>query len=282
MQLRKIRGLVGILTLFLISHSLMAEDDTKEAGKKPTPETSSAGESKQPPDYESLIDSLANRKNQPPVIVKDVKNTVPVFFEPFDADEQDRVRAVVHSLVRYPGNDLWPHLRAHSNDQRYALTYTEEPRSVDVDAKNETVAHVCFTLVCQLMDYPCKKHLPKRGGKKDKMARGIPSFPHPTEMKTLGRKGKIGRLDEVQTEICEFVLDNPTRLTGMSDEEREKFLDGVRQEIEQLKRTEVALMPEKFDFTRIRIGPRGIDIYREKYGERARQQLEQEKQKEKP
>ncbi len=282
MQPRRIRNLVGTLAICLLGPALLAEDQPPESGKKPLPVPSRAGDAKPPPDYEALIDSLANRKNRAPMIVKEIKNTVPVFFEPFDAEEQFRVREVAHSLVRYPGNELWPHLNARNRDQRYALTYTDEPRSVEVTAKNETVGHVCFALVCQLVDYPCKKHLPKRGGKKDKQTRGTPEFPYPTEMKTWGKPGKTGRLDEVQIEICQFVLDNPTRVTGMSDEEREKFLEGVRQEREQLQRTGVARMPEQFDFTRIRIGPNAINSYREKYGELIREQLEQEKQKEKP
>ncbi len=282
MQLRRIRNLIGTLAICLLGPALLAEDQPSEAGKQPLPETGRTGEEKPPPDYEALIDSLANPKNRAPMIVKEIKNTVPVFFEPFDTEEQDRVREVAHSLVHYPGNELWPHLNAHSNDRRYGLTYTDEPRSVEVIAKNETVGDMCNTLRRQIMDYPCTKHLPKRGGKKDKLARGRPKFSHPTEMKTWGKPGKTGRLDEVQIEICQFVLDNPSRVTGMSDEEREQFLKGVRQELEQIQKTGVALMPEQFDFTRIRIGPKAIEFYREKYAELVSEQLEKERQQDNP
>ena len=176
MQPHEIRILAGAMLICLIGQALRAAEEPKEAGKKPLPEPGRAADAKPPPDYEALIDSLANRKNRAPLLLKEIKNTVPVFFEPFDADEEVRVREVARSLVRYPGNELWPHLNAHSNDQRYALTYTEEPRSVSMIARNETVGVVCKALESQIMDYPCTKHLPKRRGKNDKQATGIPKF----------------------------------------------------------------------------------------------------------
>ena len=144
-----------VWVLFLSSAGDAASADSDAENKSVVaPQTET--ETKQPTDYEALIDSLADRINIVPAIVKGPRDSVPVFLETYDPREQARIRDVVRSFVHYPGNELWPHLQRRGNDRRYALTFTEEPREVLFNAKNETVGDICFLVIRQLKNYLIK------------------------------------------------------------------------------------------------------------------------------
>ena len=292
-------GAADVTAFRLVAHSAHAEEEVNDAASPTPPDAMRPSNVKPLPDYEALIDLLANRTNRAPVIVK-VKPLViiPVFLDQFEPVEQGRVRDVARALARHPGNDLWPRLNAHLRDQRYALTYDSHyaanlkkresetyngPHGINRhrSCANMTVGDICRNLASQMIDAPCSKHLPRRKSWKERLDLGLPLFPYPQQFKSRG-SGQTERLSEVQAELCQFVLDHSSRVVGMTDEEREEFLKGVREELKRLQQTNVALMPQAFDFDPTEIDMRYINSFRDKYTELARKQLEEEEQKGKP
>ena len=291
MSRRFMLNLVWVLFLGSACTAVSADDGAeKKTFVAPQTET----EPKNPTDYEVLIDSLTNRKNQAPVLVAVKGNyiyQVPVFLEEYDDQEQRRILNVVRTMHRYPGNELWPHLLAHQWDTQYALTYQRVTKKhmetvINYSTEQVTVGHICRDLEFQLKNYPCQKHLPTRATKKDQRVRGIPKFPLPKNMATWGKGKPESRLDEVQSEMCQFMLDHPDQLTGMSDEERSVYVENLRRELETLRRTKNALMPESLHFEQrafsrgqhVLFSPQEIAELRARFGDVARKRLEEQKQ----
>lgn len=251
-----------------------------------SPWNSACGDSEQaaeekPVDYQAMIDALANRVNKPPVLLRVSGDCIPVFFDDYDYDEHSRVRDVVQTLTRNAGDDLWPHLVAHINDDRYAFTY--DTVGVDSDyAITSTVGGVCRLIAKRNVDWPCKKHMPASPRPKG-AKRFSHIFPEPIELRRNlqveftawceKRRGKL--LYELQIEQCQYVLDRATEIEGLSADQHEKYVKDIKEQIADLDKTRVPVVRKEFQHRMIIFKPSQIEKYRIKYGSKAQKQLDE-------
>jgi HEAT repeat protein len=163
------------------------------------PNTASADE------FEQLVDALANH-NEPPKLAEGafIEGTVdpPIFDENYDWVEQRRVSKALHVLIKRKGEELWPHLVRHLDDQRYSLT-----RSIDDHGKNLTVGSLCREIAWQDVTEPFQGLWPSSsllpGGL------GVIHFARPPWWRTLeewSRSWKDKQLWELQIELGEWGL----------------------------------------------------------------------------
>src|SRR5260370_3165579 len=102
------------------------------------------------PDYEMMIDGLANR-NPAPRIVDVGIGRLPLFPVDYDWNEQDRILELRGQLAKNEDPRLWEHFLKHMDDKRYALTL-ESPSS-DSFGKNYSVGDICWKFAWTRLDF---------------------------------------------------------------------------------------------------------------------------------
>jgi hypothetical protein len=103
----------------------------------------------EPPDYEAMIDALANRNPAPELIKlrRPAKahevywfDRQPLFPADYDWEEQSRARKARAKLFAVKDPALWDHFIKHLDDDRYSLTLGQEPNF----SSNKTVGDWCW------------------------------------------------------------------------------------------------------------------------------------------
>jgi hypothetical protein len=219
------------------------------------------GQSKSPVDrqkeIEKMIDAMASR-NKAPLIVDGEKvhssrfdAHVPVVPVDYDWAEQDRVRTAVLAIRSDSTDEIWWDLRQHADDNRYSLTAVFDD---SVDAKNIVVGDFCRTLSDAYLTEVYRKLLPDVSGR-------MPFDFKPEIIVDKNEKQWVGRpLYELQIAVCEEALkqfENIKATQGVAEtdyrsaqkshkftvEEKAKFAEKIKDQIEYLKRWQQPVLP---------------------------------------
>ena len=171
-------------------------------------------------------------------------------LDPYDWAEQDRVQKAIKAVQDDKSDEMWRRLRDHYDDKRYALTLVFDGA---VNSKDVSVGDLCAAMPGPDYDAAYIRHLPKVSGY---------YFFHPSSIvaddKYAGRP-----LYELQIVACQEAIREMSRLKAteyipfndyraeeqahtFTAEEKAKFTESVRKEIEELKRTKKPVVgPEK-------------------------------------
>ncbi len=189
----------------------------------------------------AMIDALANRslKSPPQMFKPAVNEERPLFDEPYDVDEQRRVRKALLELNKQVGNDLWRLLLAHADDKRYAYTIEGDYYSESV-----TVGDLCRRMALGDLMLAYRKHLPE----KDDLSNASPERPQSLypEVSFQGKLFPDGPVKwaeqhpelamyEVQIVVCEWAVKEAPSINGISDEKKTKFVTDLTKQIATLK-----------------------------------------------
>jgi hypothetical protein len=185
-----------------------------------------------------LIDAMASR-NKAPILVDLIGDRIPLFADDYDWSEQGRVRAALLTVMKTRSDEMWWRLREHSADKQYVLT-----ASLNESAENVSIGSLCCDLAQADLSRAYARHLPAVPGR-------LPSTFHPEEVfwkqeKEWARAGKP--LHEMQIAVCQRALQQWTSVQATEPgkegashtytaDEKARFAEAVRKEIEQLKRT---------------------------------------------
>jgi acyl carrier protein len=183
-------------------------------------------------ELEELIDALANRINRAPKIIDRGQMSEPLFDEDYDAEEQRRVKQALRTLNEQAGNELWPHLVANLDDQRYALTFVGDYR-----AQNETVGSLCRKMAERDLLLPYLQYAPsvdKRVGLEYPNYRFNEWTPSLTSAYARRQEKQLSALP---IEMCEWAMTEAPALAELSPEQKQKFVEQVSKEITKLKET---------------------------------------------
>ncbi|MEK6260850.1 MAG: hypothetical protein AABP62_19800 [Planctomycetota bacterium] len=202
-----------------------------------------AAEAERVRELEAMIDALANRSlKSPPQMFKSKSGDEerPLFNEPYDVDEQQRVRKTLLELNKHVGNDLWPLLITHANDKRYA--YTIEG---DYYSKNTTVGSLCSEMAYMDLLLAYRKYLPDL----DDLSHAQPERPYsrypnlwPDKLLQGGfvkwaEQHPERAMYEAQIAVCEWAIKEAPSLKGVSDEKKAKFVADLTKQFTTLKET---------------------------------------------
>jgi hypothetical protein len=198
-----------------------------------------------------MIDAIASR-NKPPVLVhaSDDSDSPFVPRDPYDWSEQERVQRAIKAVQNDKSDEMWRRLRGHYGDKRYAMTLVFDGV---VNSKDVSVGEICAAMPGPDYDAAYIRHFPK--------VSGWYVFDPASIMCDKKWAGKP--LYEQQIAVCEeaikqFNLLIATEEVSFTDyragekahtftaEEKVKFAEAVRKEIEELKRTKKPVIgPEK-------------------------------------
>jgi hypothetical protein len=190
-----------------------------------------------------MIDAIASR-NKPPVLVQEFSGNSASPLVPrdsYDWSEQERVQKAIKAVQDDKSDEMWRRLPAHYGDKRYAMTLVFD---VEVNSKDVSVGEICAATPGPDYDAACIRHFPKVSGRCDFTPALIMA-----EKKWAGRP-----LYEQQIAVCEEAIRQMALLkaTGavpfndyraeekahtFTAEEKAKFTEAVKKEIEELKRT---------------------------------------------
>ena len=192
-----------------------------------------------------LIDAMASR-NKEPKLTESADARIPRFSEDYDWSEQSRVRAAMLAVLRTKSDDMWWRLREHRADKRYVLT-----ASRNEFAENFSVGSFCCDFASADLSMAYERHLPAAAGR-------LPSTFHPEDVfwkneKEWSRTRKP--LYQMQIEVCRRAIEQWASVQGTAPgkegqfhtytaDEKARFLEAVKKEIEELNRTKRAVFLE--------------------------------------
>ncbi len=225
-------------------------------------------------ELEAMIDALANRslKSPPQMFKPQVNEERPLFSEPYDVGEQQRVRKALLNLNKQVGNELWPLLVAHADDKRYAYTFEGDYYSQSV-----TVGDLCQSMALGDLMLAYRKHLPQ----KDDLSNASPERPQSLYpevffldklfpdgvVKWAGQHPELAMYD-AQIVVCEAALKEAPSLKGISAEKKTKYMADLTKQIATLKETKQPVVE-----TRRFVGESHA-VISEKYAENLRKRYE--------
>ena len=125
-----------------------------------------------------------------------------IFGENYDWTEYRRVRKAIDILVKRNGEELWPHLVKHLDDQRYSLTC-----SIDDFGTNLTVGDFCRDMVRRNLAEPYGCLWPSTSTLPLPSYARVIGFARPPWQQTLDKwshSWKDKRLWELQVELGEW------------------------------------------------------------------------------
>jgi hypothetical protein len=197
-------------------------------------------------ELDALIDALATSNPRPEIFGRGPERFA-LFDEKYDWAEQRRAIEAFRALIEAEGDELWPRLVEHSDDERYALTY-----NVDDRASNATVGSLCRNLAVADLLYPYRRHSPTMTGvsrQSQYWELWTPERNLYSELKSWYRKHERKPLHELQIELCEWAIEKAPalgelpenfkleRVRPLTDGQKQKFKDDVREEIAKIKET---------------------------------------------
>ena len=200
---------------------------------------SDAGSSRR---LDRLIDAMASR-NKAPALADCGDERIPLFAADYDWSEQERVRAAILAVMKTKTDAMWWRLRGHCRDTRYALT-----ASLHEAAENVSLGAWCGDLAYADLSRAYARHLPSVAGR---LPKGF--SPEDVFWKNEREWARAAKpLYQMQIEVCRRALeqwpaaggtepgkDGPFR--AYTTEEKARFTEAVRKEIEDLKRTKRAV-----------------------------------------
>ncbi len=235
-QAREMSKLIpAILVLSAVHYSAAAEPKAEKSG----PQLSERDR-----ELDAMIDALANRSNEAPKLEGDLPRNRVFFGEEYDYKEQVRVFKAVKELKKRDGNELWPRLVAHVDDERYALTWETGAGT----NRNMTVGKLCRLIAWWDINVAIERLSPtevdEEFGSRPTHLVTAPDF--------LGerfiawrekRKGK--QLYEMQIDVLEWTMTEPGALSRLSEGQRDEYVDKVKAEIKRLKETREPVIDSK-------------------------------------
>jgi hypothetical protein len=200
-----------------------------------------------------LIEAMASRNKEPKIVLTTFNDEVPVFADGYDWPEQDRVWQALQTVIKTKSDTLWWRLVEHVDDARYALT-SDNDEFVDMTARNYSVGRLCYHIAKTDLGRPYLRHL------SEDEWRILPesSFHPQDEFWQLKDKWTGKPLYLIQIEVCRRAIEQMAAATGITSglggesparkftpEEKARFTDEVKKEIEELKRTNQAVTSAK-------------------------------------
>jgi hypothetical protein len=205
------------------------KSDRSQKLETPEPKVKDKG-----PELDRMIEALANRVNTSPTIEGEGPRSRVFFHEPYDVAEQNRVYEVLRKLNESSGNELWPRLVQHLDDERYALTWYQG----NGITRNMTVGDLCGFIAREELRLAYERLSPTENslGRDRPLVHG----PDLTRRKFAEwckmRQGM--QLYEMQIEILEWTTSAPGVLDDLSEEQQAEYVSKVKLEIDRLKRTQ--------------------------------------------
>lgn len=189
-----------------------------------------------------LIDTMASR-NKEPQLIKFVDARIPQFSDDYDWSEQSRVRAAMLAVLSTKSDEMWWRLREHNGDKRYVLT-----ASWNEFSENFSVGSFCCDFASADLSMAYGRHLPAVPGR-------LPSSFYPEDVFWKNEKewSRIRKpLYQMQIEVCQRAFQQWASVKGTAPgtgghfhtytvDEKIRFLEAVKKEIEELNRTKKAV-----------------------------------------
>jgi hypothetical protein len=187
---------------------------------------------KDTPDTESLVEAIKSHSSAPKVHLPKDRHGHP-FGSDFDWADYARVNQSIKYLADH-AEEAWPVMVEHLGDTRYSTTIDEEDA-----AYVYTVGDICKKII---RDHLAKGYLLhySEGFVSDEPYHAInaPGDLNSEALKNWCEKREDKKLYELQIEMCEWVIKKMSRLERFSEEDRQAFIEAVRQEIEELKKSQ--------------------------------------------
>ena len=187
------------------------------------------------PDLEGMFDALVN-KNPKPKLVEIPPEYLPLFSTDYDWDEERRVRELLRSLNKVPGNDTWPYLLRHTSDAQYCACF-----DADGSAKILTVGDLCREVVRDdlthvlLISPPLDTLDPP--GRREWTKNWRPNVSFDKEWRAKNGEKK---LYELQIEMLQWLMTEAPGMATLTDEYRMNLINKVQAAIDDLRKTKRA------------------------------------------
>jgi hypothetical protein len=229
--------LIGLLlTLLPLAPSAIAEPALRKSAEQ---------ETERDRELDAMIDALANRVNTAPKIQGDGPRN-PVFFnEEYDGKEQVRVFRAAQELKKRDGNEPWPRLAAHVNDERYALTW-QTGTGIN---RNMTIGMLCALMAKWDLNLAFERLSPTKvedgalGTRRIVLVKG-PDFGDKRFLEWCEKREGM-ELYEMQIDILEWTITEPPALRELSEAQRDEYIGKAKAEIERLKKTHEPVIDDK-------------------------------------
>jgi len=202
-------------------------------------------------DANRLVEALANRNPKPKLVDSRgldrffLDGVVPLFDKKYDCKEQDRVLAATEAVATNKSPEVWESLVAHLDDRRYWLTLADEAGAGEFGAaENYCVGDYCTKLAYSQLMFPVERNqsiIRGRSSDEKPKPRAVLPVPFGNDLRQW-RKSHSGKtFYELQIEICKGAIDALPGLTGPSAQDKVKFREQIKSEIEHLRKTKTGL-----------------------------------------
>jgi hypothetical protein len=195
------------------------------------------------------IEALASRNKEPRILCLYGNDEVPLFIDDYDWDEQARISGVLESLEKDKSDQMWWCLMNHLDDQRYALTGNCN-EFVEMTAYNFSVGSLCKHIAGKNLGEPYARYLPA-----EEWRFLSKSVFHPQYEFWDHKEKWVGKpLYEIQIAVCQRAIEQMALAEGITSaygglspartftaEEKAKFIEDVKKEIEQLQHNKKAI-----------------------------------------
>jgi hypothetical protein len=229
-------------------------------------------------DLRRLVESLASRNHAPEIVFSATNDEVPVFGKRFDLHEEVRVAHVFDKIAASKTDAMWWQLVKFRNDDRYAITAWNDA-FVEMTAENFSVGALCRQIASAHLGEPYLRHLDIID------EAGVPGF-EPQDIFWRHKSRWTGKpLYEIQIAVCEQAIKEMNSASDVRKiwelknyrpikaDEKARFANDVRKEIEKLKTRKKAILPKETNLPGIEMTPfdkkdvqRGNDILN-RYGQ---------------
>ncbi len=214
------------------------------------------GQSKPSPDrirqIDRMIDAIASRNKPPELVhVPGYETVATLVSRDYDWSEQDRVHKAIQAVKNDKSDEMWRRLRDHCGDKRYAMTLVFD---TVVNAKNISVGDICVAMPGPDYDAAYIRHLPKVSGQyffdpasivADKKWAGRPLYEQQIAVgEEAIRQMALLKATKALLSLNDYRAEEQAHIFTV--EEKAKFSEAVKKEIEDLMRTKKPLLgPEK-------------------------------------
>jgi hypothetical protein len=195
---------------------------------------------------DDLIDAMASQNKAPRISRTEINDrAIARFSADFDWSDQDRVRKAIRAVQKDGSGEMWWRLRDYAGDDRYALTLSLDE---ETEIWNISVGYLCSEIAEANLKAAYVRHLPHVSGTM------------PYDFGTLSEKELKQWAGEplyrLQIRVCEKAIKQMASLNATEDlhggdykspsralaaVEKTQFTAAVRKQIEELKRTKMAV-----------------------------------------
>ena len=191
-----------------------------------------------------MVEGLASRNDPPKLVTMADDALVPIYPSKFDWADESRIQSVIGKLWKRDGNELWPHLVQHIDDQRYSFTHSAD-EGLEPIAINRSVGWVCRTIAHDHLIRPYMQFVPTEYPVWDYHVVPYKDMSNPEQLKDLKawykpRNGKP--LYELQIEMCRWAIKQMQSFPQATENEKANFARNVGKQIETLTNGNEALV----------------------------------------